>query len=78
MLAGALLCVALVLVGELVLEEPIISLTTWMVYFTMQGSSNIVLYKHLKNRAKLIYGIVEVVFALAFAAAVCMKAVSHG
>ena len=78
MLAGALLCVALVLVGELVLEEPIISLTAWMVYFTMQGSSNIVLYKHLKNRAKLIYGIVEIVFAIAFAAAVCMKAVSHG
>lgn len=66
MLAGALLCVVLVLVGELVLEEPIISLTAWMVYFTMQGSSNLVLYKHLKNRAKLIYGIVEIIFAIAF------------
>ena len=78
MLAGALLCVALVLIGELILEEPIISLTAWLVYFTMQGSSNLVLYKHLKNSSKLIYGIVEIIFAIAFAAAVCMKAVSHG
>lgn len=76
MLVGALLCVVLVIVGEFVLNMPELSLVGWMVYFSMQGSSNIVLYKHLKNRSKLIYGILGIVFAVAFAVAVVFKAVA--
>ncbi len=75
MLVGALVCVALVLVSEFVLKKPELALAGWMVYFAMQGSSNVVLYKHLKSRSKLIYGIVEIVFALAFAVCIVLKAV---
>lgn len=75
MLVGALLCVTLILVGEFVLNIPELALVGWMVYFAMQGSSNIVLYKHLKTRTKLIYGIIEIVFAVAFAAVIVLKAV---
>ncbi|MBQ8338751.1 MAG: hypothetical protein IJY33_06380 [Oscillospiraceae bacterium] len=74
-LVGGLLCVALVLVSEFVLNAPELALAGWMVYFAMQGSSNVVLYKHLKTRSKLIYGIVEIVFAVAFAAAIVFKTV---
>ena len=75
MLVGAFICVALVLVSEFVLKMPELALVGWMVYFAMQGSSNVVLYKHLKSRSKLIYGIVEIVFALAFAVCIVLKAV---
>jgi hypothetical protein len=44
-----------------------------MVYFAMQGISNIVLFQHLKNRSKLIYGIVEIVFAVLFAISIAFK-----
>ncbi len=76
MLVGALLCVALILVSEFVLNMPELALVGWMVYFAMQGSSNIVLFKCLKTRSKLIYGIVGIVFAVAFAIAIVFKAVA--
>ena len=76
MLVGALLCVTLILVSEFVLNMPELALAGWMVYFAMQGSSNIVLFKFLKTRSKLIYGIVEIVFSIAFAVAIAFKAVA--
>ena len=76
MLVGGLLCVALVLISEFILNMPELALVGWMVYFAMQGSSNIVLFKHLKTRSKLIYGIAELVFAVAFAAAIVFRAVA--
>lgn len=76
MLVGALVCVALILISEFVLNVPELALVGWMVYFAMQGSSNIVLYKNSKTRSKLIYGIVEIVFAVAFAVAVVFKTVA--
>lgn len=76
MLVGALLCVALILVSEFVLNMPELALAGWMVYFAMHGSSNIVLYKHLKTHSKLIYGVVEIAFAVTFAVAIVFKAVA--
>lgn len=74
MLVGALLCVVLVFVSEFILNMPELALTGWMVYFAMKGSSDMVLYRHLKIRSKLIYGIVGIVFAVAFAVALVWKA----
>lgn len=75
MLVGALLCVVLILVSEFVLNMPELGIAGWTVYFAMQGSSNVVLYKQLKTRLRLIYGIVELVFAVAFAVALVLKTV---
>ncbi|MEE1279333.1 MAG: DUF6442 family protein [Oscillospiraceae bacterium] len=75
MLVGALLCVVLILAGEFLLNMPELGLVGWIVYFAMQGSSNVVLYKHLKTRGKLIYGIIELAFAVAFAVAIVFKTV---
>lgn len=74
MLVGALGCVVLIFVSGFVLNMPELALAGWMVYFAMQGSSNIVLYKHLKTRSKLIYGIIEIILAVAFAVSVVIKA----
>ena len=73
MFVGAMVCVALILVSEFILNMPELALAGWMVYFAMQGSSNMVLYKHLQARSKLIYGIVEIVLALVFAVAVVFR-----
>ena len=70
MLVGASLCVVLVLVSEFIFDMPELALVGWMLYFAMQGSSNIVLFKHLKTRTKLIYGIVEIAFAVLFVIAI--------
>ena len=75
MLVGAIVCVILILVSEFVLNAPELALAGWMVYFVMQGSNNIVLFKHLKTRKKLIYGIVEIIFSVAFAITIVFKAV---
>ncbi len=76
MLVGAFLCVALILVSRFIFDMPELALVGWMLYFAMQGSSNLALYKNLKDRTKLIYGIVETAFAIAFAFAVIFKTVA--
>ena len=75
MAIGALLCMILVLISEL-LNAPELALAGWLVYFTMQGSFNLSLYFQLKTHKKLIYGIVEIIFACAFAVAVIIKTVA--
>lgn len=73
MLVGAALCVLIILAGEFIFNAPEIGLVCWLVYFSMQGSSNIVLYMHLKNRSKLIYAIIEIICAIIFAVSVVLR-----
>lgn len=60
---------------EQIFHIPEIGLVGWLVYFAMQGSSNIVLYKDLKNRRNLIWGIIEIAFAVAFAVVLVIRSV---
>lgn len=75
MLVGAIICAVLVFASELLFHIPEIGLVGWLVYSSMQGSGNIVLYRDLKNRRHLIWGIIEIVFAVAFAVALIAKGV---
>ncbi|MBR2047515.1 MAG: hypothetical protein IJ960_02865 [Oscillospiraceae bacterium] len=74
MAVGAILCVALVWASEFLLHSPEVGLVGWLVYFAMQGSGNVVLYRQLRNRKDLIWAVVELVFAAAFA--VCLAVYS--
>ena len=67
MATGALLCTLLPFAGELLLNSPIIGLAGWLVYFGMYGVSNLVLFKELKDRRRLIWGIAELIAAVLFA-----------
>ena len=67
MLVGAIICAVLVFASELIFHIPEIGLVGWLVYCSMQGSGSIVLYQKLKNRRNLIWGIIEIAFAVAFA-----------
>ena len=73
MVVGSLLCIALVVAGELLFKTPEISWVGWLVYFAIQGSNNLVLWKHLKSRKHIIYGIVELLLAAAFAVVIVLK-----
>ena len=75
MLVGAIICVVLVLASEFLLHVPEIGLVGWLVYFAMQGSGNVVLYKDLRIRRNLIWGIIEIVFAVAFAVVLVIRSV---
>lgn len=75
MLVGALVCVLLVLASEFLFHIPEIGWVGWLVYFAMQGSSNIVLYKDLKIRRNLVWGIIELAFAIAFVVVLVVKSV---
>ena len=75
LLVGALVCVALVFASELVFHISEIGLVGWLVYFAMQGSANIALYRDLKSRWNLIWGIIALFLAAAFAVAVTIKSV---
>lgn len=76
MLAGAFVCVVLVFASGLLFHIPEIGLAGWLVYFAMQGSSNIVLFRDLKSRRNLMWGVIEIVCAIAFAIALVMKSVA--
>ena len=75
MLVGAIICAVLVFASELLFHIPEIGLVGWLVYFAMQGSGNIVLFEKLKSRRNLIWGIIEIVFAVAFAVALVIRSV---
>lgn len=75
MLVGATICVALVFASKLLFHVPEIGLVGWLVYFAMQGSGSIVLFKKLNSRRNLIWGIIEIVFSVAFVVVLVIRSV---
>ena len=73
MLVGAFVCIALILASEFLFHIPEIALVGWLVYFAMQGASNVALFTKLKTRKQLILGIVELLLAAAFAVTIVWK-----
>ena len=73
MLFGGLVCIVLVFLGRLVLNAPEVSLAGWMVYFSMYAGSNFVLFRELRNRRNLIWGIITAAVAVGFCVALVMK-----
>lgn len=76
MLVGALLCVVLAFVSDVVFDMHELALAGWMLYFAMEASNNIVLFRYLKKRSNLIYGIIGILIAVVFAVAIVFKAVA--
>lgn len=67
MLVGGILCALLILASEFIFNKHEIGLVAWMVYFAMQGSHSVALYSKLKERKKIVYGIIELITAVVFA-----------
>lgn len=73
MLVGTFVCVALILASEFVFHLPEIGLVGWLVYFAMQGTSNVVLFTKMKKRKQLIWGIIEILFSITFAVTIVLR-----
>ena len=73
MAAGGILCVILVLASKFLFDAPEVGLAAWLVYFTMQASVNLVLFRELGQKGKLWLGVFELVIALAYLAALIYK-----
>lgn len=66
MATGLILCAALVIVSEFILNLPVLGYAAWMVWFGMNGSQNAVLFKKLKEKKRLVYAMIEFILAVAF------------
>ena len=71
MLVGGIICAVLGLLSECLFKNHEIGLVAWLVCFAMHGSHSITLYAQLKAREELIYGMISLVSAVAFAVALC-------
>ena len=75
MAAGVVACTLLVLASELLLDIPQVGLAGWLVYFSMYGASNLAMYKELKIRRHLEWGIITTAAAVVFAVMLIVKSV---
>ncbi len=72
MLVGGILCAVLVFLAELLFKVREIGLVAWLVYFAMRGSHHIALYTQLKGRRDLVFGMINLAIAVAFAVTLCV------
>ena len=61
---GLAICVLLALLSDFFLHNREVGLVAWIVFFAMEGCSDLFLYRHNKKRSKLIWGIIEIVCAV--------------
>lgn len=67
MAVGVVMCALLVLVSKFLLKSPEVGLAGWLVYFSMYGASNLAMYRELKIRRNLEWGIITTAAAVVFA-----------
>ena len=75
MAVGALICMVLVFLSELFFHVPEIGLACWLVYFAMHGATNLAMYKELKIRSNLKWGVITTAAAVVFAVLLIVKSV---
>lgn len=62
--AGIILTVLLVLLDDIYLHSRIVGMVAWIVFFTMEAASDIILYLNYQKKSKLIWSIVDIVCAI--------------
>ena len=75
MAVGVVMCTLLVLVSKFLLKIPEVGLAGWLVYFSMYGASNLAMYKELKIRRNLNWGIMATAAAAVFSVMLIVKSV---
>ena len=58
-MVGMLVCVALVLVSEFVIINPDVSHAAWLVFFAMEATSDLYLYRQNHKTSKLVWAILS-------------------
>ena len=75
MAVGVVICTLLVLASKFLLKIPEVGLAGWLVYFSMYGASNLAMYKELKIRRNLNWGIMATAAAVGFAVMLIVRSV---
>jgi len=75
MFVGTIVCFLLAFASELIFHLPEIGFVSWIVYFSIHGSSMLALYKELKNRKHLTWGIISIAAAFFFLVGLVLKSV---
>ena len=75
MAVGVVMCTLLVLASQFLLKIPEIGMAGWLVYFSMYGASNLAMYKELKIRRNLEWGVISTAAAVLFAVMLIVKSV---
>ena len=75
MAVGVVMCTLLVIVSKFLLKIPEVGLAGWLVYFSMYGASNLAMYKELKTRRNLEWGMITTAAAVVFAVMLIVKSV---
>ena len=73
MVTGIILCAALAIVSEFILNLPALGHAAWMVCFGMNGSQNVVLFKKLKEKKRLVYAVIEFILAATFCVCIFLR-----
>ena len=63
--AGLAACMLLVLADEFLFHTRIVGMTAWIVYFAIDGSTDLVLYIHYRRKSKLVWALVKLFCAFA-------------
>ncbi len=75
MLVGAVVCGLLAFAGELLFDAPEIGLAGCLVYAAMQFAGSLALYRELKNKRDLFWGIAEIALSVAIAGLLVVRGV---
>jgi hypothetical protein len=63
---GLFVCVFLVLISEYVLGNRDVGRGAWIIFFTMEGCTNLYLYNQHKKQPKLIWGLFQLFCAVCY------------
>lgn len=62
--AGLTACMILVLADEFLFHTRVVGIGAWIVYFAIDGSTDLVLYVHCHRKSKLIWAVVKLLCAV--------------
>lgn len=72
---GIVICLLLVFLSDWVLNNRSLGQGAWLVYFAMEGSSNLFKYLKTKKRSKLVWAVFELFCSVAFMVIIILFAV---
>lgn len=61
---GLTVCVLLALADDLLFHTRVVGMVSWIVFFAMEGSMDLVLYRHNRKNSKLITAVVMILCAV--------------
>ena len=62
---GIVFCVILVLLDDILLNTRIVGLASWIVFFSMEAASNLLLYRNYRKKSSLFLSVIDIFCVIA-------------